>query len=154
MKNIKSLFTIGGIVLLISCGTTQEPAQKESQSVTTNSNRGRSNTETPSRVATRSSESSRIAQVESSKGRTVDRHNEAAEAENFKRMYSDLEMTPDQIDKFETEWSKSLEAWKRTNRNKVMNNYERIEYQDRILRDILSESQFESYQEWVRENAD
>lgn len=137
MKNLKTLFAIGGMALLAACST-----PKETTSTTAHTNRGRSNVEANSKVSTKASENL-------SSSRNV----ESPERANLKRMYHDLAMTSGQISRFENQWKKYVDSRKAENRDKEMNNYERIEYQDKILRDILDDSQFEFYQKWVRANA-
>lgn len=146
---MRTILAIGLTTILVSCGTT-----KETKSVTSNQNRGRSNVEATSTSSTKTVETSRTARPDSATIARTNRSAEMEETESFKTMYSDLDMTEDQVSRFEKDWKNSLNSWKKSNRNKVMNSYERIEYQDRILRDILNDSQFESYQEWVREQAD
>ncbi len=148
MKNLKTLFAIGGMALLTACGT-----PKETTSTSVNTNRGRSTTETNSKVAVKASEGSRTIRGEASANTANARNTEATEKAKLKRMYTDLEMTNEQIIQFENEWKRSMESWKRSNRGKEMNNYERVEYQDKILRDVLNDSQYESYRDWVRKNA-
>ena len=134
------------MALFTACGT-----PKQTTSASSNTDRGRNNVETTS--ASTSQATSRTARAEASTAAEINRNNEALERENIKRMYNDLKMTREQINDFENKWDESMVSWKRNNRNKVMNNYERVEHQDRILKDILTEPQFESYRQWVRQNA-
>jgi hypothetical protein len=77
----------------------------------------------------------------------------AKEEARMQKMYSNLNMNDDQISRFESEWKASENSWNSTNRNKAMNNFERTESQDRILKEILDDAQFKKYQQWARDNA-
>ena len=149
MKNMKTLIAISFTALLVSCSTT-----KETTSAKANTDRGRSNVETTSNTGNRTTESSRISRTNASTMATEKRITDVEEKMNFQRMYEDLEMTDEQVAHFEKEWNAAKHSWRKINRDKVMNNFERTEYQDRILRNVLEDTQFETYQQWVRENAD
>ena len=68
-------------------------------------------------------------------------------------MFVDLGMTEEQVNRFNSEWNRTLQNWNNNNRNKEMNSFERTELQDNILSKILSETQFKNYRVWARENA-
>ncbi len=153
MKNFGIICTIGFMAIMISCGSSRESTAARETAPDREQDRGRSNVE----AATASSKpissprtvtSTAAASARTSKKEAMD------ESNNIKRMYGDLNMTKGQVQKFEEKWNSSMEMWKRGNPNKTMNNFERIEYQDRILRDILDDNQFEAYQEWVRKEVD
>ncbi len=145
MINLRTLFAVGFMAVLTSCGTTQDvTADKQAGT------RGRSNQEiTTGRTKTTTSPEFSSERTVTS---TTTRNDDARYKANLKNMYSSLNMNEDQIKRFENEWGSSTSAWKRSNRNKTMNSFERTEYQDRILKGILDETQFEAYREWAREN--
>ncbi|QAA81100.1 hypothetical protein EI546_04870 [Aequorivita sp. H23M31] len=145
MKNARLIFAIGLTSLLVSCGTS-----KETTSAKTNADRGRNNVETASTANKKAVLDSRTANTAPA---SVKDASFADEKDYFNRMYTDLDMSSQQISVFEKEWKSSTDSWKRTNPNRKMNDYERIESQDRILKKILNDSQFESYQQWVRDQA-
>lgn len=149
MKSIKSIFAIGFTALLVSCSTT-----KETTATKTAQNRGRSNVETTTNTDKMKVVDSRTVSSKASATASANGMSDMDEKANFNQMYTDLDMNPQQIARFEKDWKNSTDSWKRANRNKTMNNYERIETQDRILKNILDDSQFESYQQWVRDHAD
>lgn len=68
-------------------------------------------------------------------------------------MYAEVDMNKSQIERFERDWKKTVDSWKKENPKNTMNNYERVEFQDQILRDILSDPQYEKYQKWTIDNA-
>ena len=144
MENIKGFIAIAFTALLISCGTT-----KDSVSAKAEMDRGRNNMETTTNSSSRTATNSRTAQKEANERRLA----EIEEEMQMKRMYSDLDMAQSQITDFERQWNASKTSWKSKNPSQAMNNYERIENQDRILKGILDDNQFESYQQWVRDNA-
>ncbi|HET8804186.1 MAG TPA: hypothetical protein VFM72_06370 [Aequorivita sp.] len=162
MKKLRIFLSMGLLGLITACGTTQS-----STADTQITNRGRSNTEiastrnstTNTRQATRTTRattSTRQATTETSEATTAttaNRTNVVNDEARMQKMYSDLEMAQDQRSRFEREWKNASERWKKSNRNKTMNSYERTEYQDQILKDILTEQQFQNYQKWARENA-
>lgn len=146
MKTIRSIFAIGLTALLVSCGTS-----KETTSSPVKPDRGVSNVEkTPSK----SVENAKSVRANASDSAIEDGLNEMEERGEMKRMYVDLDMDDAQIMKFEKGWNSAMETWKRSNPNKAMNRYEKIETQDRILRGILDDAQLEAYQMWLRDNAD
>ncbi len=176
MKKIKTLFAVGFLAILTSCGTTQQTTTKNTTAVKQENNRGRSNqdnieartkTETSPQLSTkRAATSETVRNVEQrtktdnspqlSTGRAVSsetvRNIDATDKARIQKMYSSINMNEEQVARFENEWKNSMGNWKRSNRNKTMNSFERVEYQDQILKNILDESQFDAYQEWAREN--
>lgn len=169
MKKVKIFLSVGLLSLLTACGTTQKTA---TDAQTTD--RGRSNTEVinnnastknrtdvNSRSASNTRTTTNTKQSTSSKRETTSRTSSATaatrdtgalDAANMKKMYSDLGMNDAQIRSFESNWKTSMDSWKRSNRTKTMNNFERTENQDRILKEVLDEAQFEKYQQWARAN--
>src|SRR5690554_4306433 len=147
MKTLKIVIAIGAMSLMISCGTTSETASR------TNPDRGRSNVETTTNTSSRTVQSSRTARAEASVDNNANRINDLERKMELKRMYADLDMSQSQKADFERKWKTAQTSWNNNNPNQAMNNYERIENQDRILKEVLDESQFQSYRQWVRDNA-
>lgn len=151
MKKIKTLFAVGFLAVLTSCGTTKDVATKDSTAIKQESNRGRSNQgDTSGR--TKTTNSPQMSSEKTADSTDTVENNDALDTARLQEMYSSLNMDENQIKRFESDWGRSTSVWKRSNRNKSMNNFEKVEYQDRILKNILDESQFEAYQEWAREN--
>ena len=151
MKKLKTLSAVGFVVLLTACGGTQTSTTNSTK--TQEANRGRTNTEVASGRNPTSTSTSRSTLSGRVTTTTTTINAQAADEERMQKMYSDLGMDQGQRARFEREWKNTSESWKRTDRNKTMNSFERTEYQDRILKDILTEQQFQQYQEWARENA-
>ncbi len=149
MKNISVLLVASSLTLLTACGGTQSTTTDEKQ--TTTNNRGRSNSEIS--ATTNSTTGSRQSARQNEAAAAMASERAAEEQARMQRMYSDLDLDDGQISRFESEWKSAETAWKRSNRQKEMNNYERTELQDRIFREILDDRQFEKYQKWARENA-
>lgn len=77
----------------------------------------------------------------------------ADEASRNKRMYHDIGMNPEQVKKYESQWKKAQNDFRKNNTNRSnMNAFERTENQDKIMKEVLDDSQFVRYQQWVREN--
>lgn len=148
MKIIKTFIAIGFTTLLMSCG----PA-KETTSKTVNENRGRSNVEATANANKTVAETSRTVRKNPTVNEMERRISKIEEEKYLELMYSDLDMSLEQQAQFQKEWKKTMDSWRRSNRDKVMNNYERAEHEDRILRDILNDDQLENYHNWVRKNA-
>lgn len=170
MKNLKTLFAVVFLAILTSCGTTKETTKDatKSSTVSTETNRGRSNqsvdrsnqtvdrtNQTVDRTKTDTSQNSSSGKsitAANTKASDDARNIEAADKARMEKMYSSLNWDEEQISRFENEWKNSTNQWKRSNRGKTMNSFERTEYQDRIMKDILDDDQFGQYQEWAREN--
>lgn len=146
MKNLRTLLAVGFLAVLTSCSTTKQTA--DTTSVSTETNRGRSNQTVERTKKTSSPDFSREKSISSEAVRNTENLDEA----RAQKMYSSLKMDKNQTIRYENEWKRSMGAWKSNNRNKNMNSFEKTEYQDRIMKNILNETQFASYQEWAREN--
>ena len=168
MKNLKMLLATGFLALLTACGTTKNNTSNTT-SDTQATNRGRSNTEmtttgTPSKSPTATS-SGRVVRNSSERNATTttttrtttatNQNDAAANKAKVKRekMYTDLDMSEEQINRFESEWRSATNSFSGRNTNQNMNNFERAEAQDRIMKGILNEGQFAKYQQWARDNA-
>lgn len=69
-----------------------------------------------------------------------------------KQMYTDIDMTPEQIEQFETESRTWMEAWKRDNPQGVLSTQDRLQQQNIMLKSILDARQYQNYELWMREN--
>lgn len=150
MKNLKILVAVCFLSMLTSCGTIKETTTSTETTTVQDNKRGRSNqVNTEGRTKTTNSPQMTSEKIEVKEDVRVA---EAREKARLQEMYSALDMDEVQISRFESEWGRAAGNWKRSNRNASMNTFERVEYQDRILKNILDEAQFETYQEWAREN--
>ncbi len=146
MKTFKTYLIVGFTALIAaSCGSVKD---------TSTTNRGMSNTqviEKTKSVEPTSKNSRQSMEVKSSESPMVYKSDDYKFGK-LQPMYSEIDMDDSQIGRFENEWKKSVDSWKKNNPNKTMNTYEIVENQDRILMDILDDSQFEKYQQWVINN--
>jgi len=153
MKKFSILSVIGLLALLTACGTTQEPATNAQ-----NNSRGKSNTQmetsagrAPAQTNSRGTSTSQ--NTSSSTAAETSAKAEAVREANKQEMYAELQMDKTQIKRYESAWKSEMDSYNRINQNKNMNAYERAESQDKIMRDILNETQLEKYQQWAREHA-
>lgn len=150
MKKLKTLFAAVVVVLLTACGAT-----KTETAATQNTNRGRANTQISANQNTARGETgiNRTARTGTATTARTAASTKADETARLRDMYSKINMTDQQIAKFERQWKAQSAAWKNENPNQTMNSFEQTEYQDRILRDILNDQQFAEYQQWARDHA-
>lgn len=86
--------------------------------------------------------------------KVVDSLNENWNLDNPKRkanLYTKFEMSQEQIERYE----KALQSWKESDKDdayKIMSAKEKIKAEDRILKDILNDSQYKNYKEWSKVN--
>lgn len=153
MKKIQTLFAVGFLAVLTSCGTTQQTTKNENSSVKVENNRGRSNQQMQENTVgrTKTETSPQLSSEKKTRAESV-RNSDSPDNARNQLMYTSLNMKEEQVERFENEWKNATGTWKRSNRNKSMNSFEKVEYQDRILKNILDESQFEAYRTWAREN--
>ncbi|NGX84687.1 hypothetical protein [Aequorivita sp. KMM 9714] len=152
MNTVKSLSLITLLGLFTACGVTKTDTNTNTNSNPIEAtNRGRANTDVPVK-SDRSNKSQQLSTEIPNKELSSKQIEEAAKAKNQK-MFVDLAMTEEQVNRFNSEWNRTLQNWNKNNRNKVMNSFERTELQDNILSKILSETQFKNYRVWARENA-
>lgn len=150
MKKLKTFLSIGLLTLLTACGTTNSSTDGGAAD-SPMTNRGRSSAEV---LSTGKPVSKKPATTENTKALPPFGNTDAANKVAMDQMYSHLNMNDDQISSFERGWKSETDTWKKTNPNKSMNNFERTEAQDRILKNILDDSQFTKYQEWARQQAE
>ncbi|WP_146743734.1 hypothetical protein [Aequorivita sp. CIP111184] len=146
MKKLRTFLSVGLLALLTACGTTKN-STAENQAT----NRGRANTEV---ISSGNSVSGSRPKTENRTAATITTSTDVENKAAMEQMYSYLNMSDDQISRFDRGWKSTTDTWKKANPNKSMNSFERTETQDKILKDILDESQFEKYQQWARENAE
>lgn len=160
MKKLRIFAASVFLVLLTACGTT-----KTNTVETQEPNRGRVNTDVaPNENPTRSPrQTTREAGTNKevvgatrngSTSATAATNSDTATTDKMRKMYSDLNLTDEQIRNFESLWASSLNTWKRSNPNKTMNSFERTEYENRIMKGMLDDTQFKRYQQWARDNAE
>ncbi len=68
------------------------------------------------------------------------------------KMYNDLEMTDEQIYRFEKEYNSAIKGIKDSNQDMVEKEKRIEQKQDQILKSVLSDDQFNDYNEWKERN--
>lgn len=87
-------------------------------------------------------------------GKVTDSVSENWNLDNPKRkenLYTAFDMTEEQVQKYED----ALQHWKESEKDdafKMMSANAKIKEEDRILKDILDDSQYKRYKEWARAN--
>lgn len=119
--------------LLFSCETTKETVASSN----CETSGGRNTTNTEKSIA-----------VQRSKMDT--RTNEANRNE---LMYKEIGMNQNQIRQYEDFW-KQIENPNRGRSNQGISEAERMEHQNKIMKEILNDSQFQKYQKWIRKEAE
>lgn len=142
MKSLRTILAIGLVAILSSCETTKQPTASREPGT-----RGRVNTEASGTANQTTTSRQQAARKTASAQAST--NSAAINEAKMREMFTAVNMSQEQINRFQTEWRTSSNAWKRNNRDQEMNNYERVELQDKILRDILDESQFKAYQQWA-----
>lgn len=148
MKKLRTILSVGLLGLLAACGTSKTSTEADNNPMT---NRGSSSA---SVLSGGNTVSSRTTTTENRTTRTTNGNVEVENKAGMEQMYSYVNMTGDQISRFERGWKSTTDAWKKTNPNQTMNSFERTEAQDKILKNILDDAQFASYQEWAKKNAE
>lgn len=160
MKNIQIFIAVGLVTLLTACGGTNTTAETQS-TIDGQTNRGRSSAQVAAtgtasgRVSNATAENTERTASTTTRTTTAvnNRSAMAANKEKMEKMYTHLNMTEGQISRYESEWRKATGSWNGSN-GQEMNAYERAEVQDKIMKEILDDSQFQKYQQWARENAE
>lgn len=145
MKKLRIFLSVGLLGLLTACGTTKST---DDSPIT---NRGRTSAEV---LSSGNTVSSRTSTTETRTATTTKGNVEVENKAGLEQMYSYLNMSGDQISRFERGWKSTTDTWKKTNPNQNMNSLERTEAQDKILKNILDDAQFANYQEWAKKNAE
>lgn len=71
---------------------------------------------------------------------------------NMKDMYRNLDMTPDQVNRFETDFNKKMDAMKHdTKMSFDKNKLEREK--DQSLKSAVSEKQYKKYEQWKKDHS-
>ncbi len=154
MKNIRLLFAIGLLAMLTACGTTTTATD------TSNSSTRRGDTQTTRTTTNTSTSTTRSTKVSGTRGKSNMENStleqvkakEEAYTAYTQKMATDLSLTEAQMKSFNTSWNSEKAKYTRSNPNKEITLYERVEAQDKIFKNILNESDFAKYQAWVREN--
>ncbi|MBT0608380.1 hypothetical protein [Aequorivita echinoideorum] len=142
---------IGFMATLMACGGTQStPTEVQSK------DRGRSNKQSNTSNQSRNNAAieSREAMLEKNNNDEAQAMREEMQAEMMHKMFTDIKMDEEQIANFQEQWNSEIDMRNSNPDVQPITTFERIEIQDRIMKEMLRDEQFEQYQLWVRENAD
>ncbi|WP_026449503.1 hypothetical protein [Aequorivita capsosiphonis] len=152
MKNLKIFFTLTVFALLTACGPSKQSTAVKNQP----SSDGVSDTTgTIYNADVNTSTNTRKPNIEKPTTTTSNRDPNRLEGreKNVQDMYSSLNMTQEQIARYEKESKDYMDTWRKNNPNNTMNNYEQTEYRDRILKSTLDDDQYKEYKQWAKDNA-
>lgn len=68
-------------------------------------------------------------------------------------MYSSLNMTEDQINRYETLYRDNYESWRTNTQRKSMNSEDLRKHQNTALKSVLDDNQYKQYQQWSNDAA-
>lgn len=77
---------------------------------------------------------------------------EEYDTQRNEHMYSSLNMTDEQIQRYETAMRTSMDTWERNNPQKTITIKDRMKIQRDNLVPILDELQFRNYEQWANDN--
>lgn len=133
MKNLKFLNLLIFLSVFISCGTSKNVSNESTTTRDANP------------VATqRTTEIAR-------EGRNSAEEVKRMEARN-NTMFEAVKMDSDQIRNYKSNWKEIQRLYHSRNSNRKMNPYEQMEQEDKLMKNLLDEQQYEHYQQWRRAN--
>jgi len=133
MKNLKFLNILIFLSVFISCGTSKNVSNESTTTRDANP------------VATqRTTEIAR-------EGRNSAEEIKRMEARN-NAMFEAVRMNDDQIRTYKSNWNETQRLHNSRNSNRKMNAYEQMEQEDKIMKNLLDEQQYERFQQWRRAN--
>lgn len=162
MKTLHFILMGSAISVIIACGSGNDTttASNGAMGRTTNATGGTDDTANRSDETTgtlynanvNTNAQSRQPDPEKPATTTVNSNKNTERQQEMRRMYSSLNMTDDQIRRFEEASNTANETWKKNNPGSTMtNNYMRMQ-RDKNLKPILDESQYTQYQQWAKNN--
>lgn len=143
MKNSQKFLLLIAVTMLMSCGQDKNNANPALPDEVNTAPRSTTGTYDNDRMEDATSTN---AQMENGQGITE------SDAQRNKQLYTQLDMSQDQINSYEKKSSSSMKTWKNDNSQRDMNMQERIQQEDKDLKSVLDESQYKKYQEWARTN--
>ncbi|MDN3724143.1 hypothetical protein QRD02_07095 [Aequorivita sp. SDUM287046] len=150
MRKLTSLLMIAFLAILTSCGSgSTAPA------ATTNNTDGRDDTTgTIYNANVNTNRDSRTPEIDEPSTTTVNRNINTVRQQQMREMYSNLNMTDEQIRRYEDASNTANETWMRNNPGNTMNNDDMRMQRDQTLRPILNDTQYNQYQQWSKDNPD
>lgn len=148
MKKINSILTIAALGILTACGT----GNSTTTAAPGNMNGRTDTTGTMYDADVNTNTNTRVHDPERPATTTVNRNSNDDRQALRQQMYSSLNMTDDQIRRYETASKQANDTWKKNNPNKNMSTDDMRMQRDSNLKPILNESQYTQYQQWSRNN--
>jgi len=133
MKNLKFLNILIFLSVFISCGTSKNISNE--------------NTTTRDANPVATQRTTEIAR----EGRNSAEEIKRMEARN-NAMFEAVRMNDDQIRTYKSNWNETQRLHNSRNSNRKMNAYEQMEQEDKIMKNLLDEQQYERFQQWRRAN--
>lgn len=166
MKTIKKLLALSLLTIFVGCGqgknmTSSRDNTTTSTDATYNSNTSSttSDSQTMNRLDQDMNQNEQISERSGNNIRETDimttnswDNPSPKMLERRSRMYSDLAMTQEQINTYESEVRSSMNKWQKDNGTRKMSITERSRHDDQALRTILNPSQYAQYQAWAKRN--
>lgn len=133
MKNLKFLNLLIFLSVFISCGTSKNVSNESTTTRDANP------------VATqRTTEIAREGRNSAEEVKRMEARNNA--------MFEAVKMDSDQIRNYKSNWKELQRLYHSRNSNRKMNPYEQMEQEDKLMKNLLDEQQYERYQQWRRAN--
>ena len=159
MKKVTQLFTLSVATLFLACGsTTPDSGINTTSTSRTTSTTSSKTIDTPTanpRTPTvgENGNGNRQLSINNTNPEKVEPINQADyDLQRTTNMYTSLNMTEDQIQRYETASRTSMDAWKSSNAQRTMTIEQRMETQDATVKAILDASQYKNYQQWLKDN--
>ena len=133
MKNLKFLNLLIFLSVFISCGTSKNVSNESTTTRDANP------------VATqRTTEIAREGRNSAEEVKRMEARNNA--------MFEAVKMDSDQIRNYKSNWKEIQRLYHSRNSNRKMNPYEQMEQEDKLMKNLLDEQQYERFQQWRRAN--
>ena len=153
MKNLNSLLFLGVMGLFIACsGSKSTPYATTPNSPTSTPTAQTSRTVDGSTRQT--SANPRVPNPEKPTTTVNNRNIKTDREARMKQMYSSLNMTEDQINRYESAYRQNQNTWEERNDGREMSAEERNDWRNNTFRSILDPTQYQDYQNWSKSNPD
>lgn len=76
----------------------------------------------------------------------------AADNSRMTKMFAELNLNPNQIEKFNTSLHQEMNDWNKTNAGTKISVEEHRRMEDKSMKSILGAEQYQQYQKWVKDN--
>lgn len=158
MKTIQKFLAGAVILLLMSCGNAKNGTMSTDKTMSNDTNpttpvRNANNTATIPEVGERSNGNRNLSLNNSTMENEDQTVNQADyDLQRTKQMYTSMNMTADQVQRYETASSTWMDSWKRDHPQGVLSNSDRLQQQNTTLKSILDVAQYQNYEQWMKMN--